>query len=81
MHTLLEDSTAADEAFTAGQVVHERLRAPVFTAMTNAAHGRALADVEPSVSGELIAKALDTATVLGLRGVQQLTGRDHTATT
>ncbi len=69
MHTILGDAAAADATFTAAAAVHEQLRAPAFTALTEAAHGRALADSDPARSNDLLSRARATAETLGLGGV------------
>ena len=73
MHTLLGDPRAADEAFSAATLVHERLGAPAFVALTKAAHGRALAEVDPQRAGDLLAEAQHSANTLGLAGVAGMT--------
>ncbi len=69
MHTILGDAAAADATFTAAAAIHQRLQAPAFTALTQAAHGGALAESDPARSVDLLSRARATAETLGLGGV------------
>lgn len=77
MHTILGDPPAADEAFGAATRVHERLGAPAFVALTKAAHGQALAEVDPQRSGTLLAQAQHSATTLGLPGIVSMASAER----
>jgi hypothetical protein len=77
MHTILGDPPAADEAFGAATRVHERLGAPAFVALTKAAHGQALAEVDPQRSGKLLAQAQHSATTLGLPGIVSMASAER----
>jgi chorismate mutase len=77
MHTLLGDPRAADDAFSAATLVHERLGAPAFVALTKAAQGRALVAVDPQRAGALLAEAQHSASTLGLAGVVSITSAER----
>jgi hypothetical protein len=77
MHALLGDPLAADEAFSAATLVHERLGAPALVALTKAAHGQALVEVDPQRAGVLLAEAQLSASTLGLTGAVSITSAER----
>jgi hypothetical protein len=53
------------------------LGAPAFVALTKAAHGQALAEVDPQRSGTLLAQAQHSATTLGLPGIVSMASAER----
>lgn len=73
MHTVLGDLQSAEDSFNAATDVHERFGAPAFTAVTKAAHGHVLSEIDSQRAGALLGEAHDLATTLGLQGVAYMT--------
>lgn len=67
---LLGDVEAADAHLTEATVIHERMRAPAYVAMTRAEHGRALRAADPDRARGLLAAAAAFAEHRGLAGVR-----------
>jgi sugar phosphate isomerase/epimerase len=73
LHSLLGETAAADECFEQARELHERMRAPAYVALGDAAHGRALLAADRPRAQRVLASAEEFARDLGLRGILDLT--------
>ena len=69
LHGLLGESRTADDCFEQARELHERMRAPAYLALGDAAHGRMLVDHDPARANRLLASADEFARDMGLHGI------------
>jgi class 3 adenylate cyclase/tetratricopeptide (TPR) repeat protein len=72
LHGVLGDVRTADDCFAQARELHERMRAPAYVALGDAAHGHMLLDHDRARADRLLASAEEFARDMGLGGILDL---------